>query len=249
MPINQHWGQFRVTSLPTEILVTLRDEIKAELWSRKKAESINEARASHLKIKPPTVISAESFAAVNTENLLSIDHNKSNKSRYLPFLIAQDWGHLFTGDFDQEKRYCVYAHVDPSGKFVAADSCGGNFGGMPFYIGKGCGNRPHDLKRNQAHGQRIANVVKNGFSQQDIVKIIKADICEKEALELEAKFIYFFGTAYDDFAGPLVNLDRSKRPEFVGKMVTIPTKKASPEHWIKAWKKGLIIAAGGKSSA
>ncbi len=105
---------------------------------------------------------------------------------------------------------------------------GGKIGGVPFYIGKGCGGRAFDLKRNQAHGQHIKNVIGSGFAAEDIVVIIKDMMTEAEALELEAKWIYCLGTAYDKPAGPLVNIDRSIRPEFIGVMTPYPPKVKTP---------------------
>jgi hypothetical protein len=45
-------------------------------------------------------------------------------------------------------------------------------------------------------------------------------------MELEAKLIYFFGTIYEkNRKGLLLNLDLSKRPDFVGIMHRTITKK------------------------
>lgn len=120
-----------------------------------------------------------------------------------------------------EAKYYVYAHVHPdlccmevkdeAGLFV-----GYRIDGVPFYIGKGCGDRAYDLSRNEGHGVELRGLKKAGVRPNDIVKIIAENLTESEALKLESKLIYFFGTRYEKgIDGLLVNLDIPRRPEIL----------------------------------
>jgi hypothetical protein len=134
--------------------------------------------------------------------------------KYLKSLLKQDWSFLFKDDcLDEEKKYYVYAHVIPKKvrpKLLARI----NIFGEPFYIGKGTGGRAYDMKRNQGHGKRIKRILDNGYTAKNIVNIIKDNLSEAEAYELESKLIYFFGTIYEPRKnkGILLNLDIGKRP-------------------------------------
>jgi hypothetical protein len=84
-----------------------------------------------------------------------------------------------------------------------------------IYIGKGTKERAFNLRRNQARGIKLKQAISNGHQRDEIVGIIKANLTELEALELEAKLIYFFGTVYEKYrAGILLNWGLSLRPEF-----------------------------------
>lgn len=129
--------------------------------------------------------------------------------------------------------YYVYAHVDArKDVFKSLPECGGNWRGMPFYIGKGIGRRAYDLKRNQGHGKRIAELLELGMGPNDIVHIAFSGLSERKALEIEAKCIYFFGSIYEPGKrgkrGRLLNLDIPKLPEFSGVMVNYRTGQQSP---------------------
>lgn len=139
-----------------------------------------------------------------------------------PSLIQQDWSDVYPCAGGDRKFY-VYAHVDPSkAAFCSSAANGGNWGGMPFYIGKGTGARAFDLKRNQGHGKRLAALVTAGVPEEIIVKIVWDGLTEQEAFALEAKCIYFFGTVYElgkaGKRGMLLNLDVPKIPVFEGVM-------------------------------
>lgn len=81
-------------------------------------------------------------------------------------------------------EYYVYAH------YVTGES-------LPFYIGKGKGNRAYDLKGRSKFWNRKA---KNGFT----VKFIRTNLTEETSLLLETKMILFYGRR-DSGTGCLVN--------------------------------------------
>lgn len=127
-------------------------------------------------------------------------------------LLEEDWTSLFQGS--QDRRFYVYAHVVPSSKRLIYDcKIKLEFKGTPFYIGKGTGARAYDLKRNQGHGATLLDLSRAGRMPDQIVTIIESDLTEPEALALESKLIYFFGTKYQkDRQGILVNLDVPRTP-------------------------------------
>jgi len=145
---------------------------------------------------------------------LPLDGHYCRCLSYLPYLLSQDWTHLHKYDWlDEEKKYYVYAHTDPlkqnthiSQRLIVP--------GIPFYIGKGTGNRAWDLKRNQGHGKKIKEVSLY-VPEKDIVFIIKDNLTEEQALILESKLIYFFGTIYGlRKKGVLYNLNEERTPVF-----------------------------------
>jgi hypothetical protein len=72
------------------------------------------------------------------------------------------------------------------------------------------------LKRNEGHGKRLRAVQALGYPATAIVHLIAEHLTEQEALCLEAKLIYFFGSIYDTTAkGCLVNLADHMRPDFL----------------------------------
>jgi hypothetical protein len=112
-------------------------------------------------------------------------------------------------NLSDNKNYYVYAHCDPffklkadtNGKIAFASTLGLCY--LPFYIGKGEGNRAHDLNRNESHRKKRQFIEKSNKTIQ-VVKI-KDNLTEKEALMLESKLIDIFGLT--SFGGWLVNLD------------------------------------------
>lgn len=173
----------------------------------------------------------QDWVAANSATLLSVPGVNSSppiqRGPYLEPLVAQDWSSLFVGKFDADRRYYVYAHIDPTKtKFKAPECAGGAYAGRPFYIGKGSGERAYCLKRNQGHGKMLRSLLATGFTADEIVHIVKDGLTEREAFELEAKLIYFFGTLYgkrkaSKVYGWLCNLEEPKRPEFVGVMTSL----------------------------
>ena len=156
-------------------------------------------------------------------------------AKYYSLLLDQDWSHLFSGDAEQ--KYYVYAHVKPSAKKIHLehDALPLKMNGVPFYIGKGTGDRAYDLKRNQGHGAFLKELQDAGVNKSDIVHIVSDCLSEPKAFELESKLIYLFGTKYEaDRRGMLVNLDIPARPEFVpfkqwAKAQSMETKWAASE--------------------
>jgi hypothetical protein len=226
-------NSFQLSFISFEALIQLRRDVSSEIDRRKKENSVLNRRRNITQKNRKSFNSIQDIDDYNCSGLLSVPPFSSagiqqrlcSKKRYLRSLLSQDWSDLFPSVASDEIFY-VYAHVDPSQPcFVALDDCGGNYGGTPFYIGKGCGDRAYDLKRNQAHGKYLKRILEKGFSAQDIVKIIAADLTESRALELESKLIYFFGTVYEKPEGALVNLDIPKRPNFKTGMNRYPTEK------------------------
>lgn len=131
----------------------------------------------------------------------------------------QDWSNLFA-EGDSERRYYVYAHLNPSQRSKLPNSNADyppGITGLPFYIGKGTGSRAYDLNRNQGHGARLKSLLSAGLRPDEVVCILRRDMTEREALVYESKLIYYFGTRYETGRrGVLVNLDIPPRPEGLG---------------------------------
>lgn len=225
-------NKFQLSCLDTETLIRLREDLKSELALRQK-DSFTGRRKKFIKERRTLKSECNSeIYAHNSSYCLSPPvvsgtraHVLSVMSRYLPALVAQDWSDVYACSGGERKFY-VYAHVDPREHCFITDSlAGGNWGGTPFYIGKGTGARSHDLKRNQAHGKRIKSILDSGFASKDIVKIVSDGLTHDEALMLEAKLIFFFGAEHARKSGILVNLDIPKTPEALGGMLRYKTKK------------------------
>jgi len=158
------------------------------------------------------------------------------KLRYFLPLVKQDWTHLFPNK-DESRKYYVYAHVGIKNGYISLPKEYGAQLQMPFYIGKGTGNRAFDLKRNQGHGAKIRQLLKKGRTPEKIVHIIKDGLTESEALALESQLIYFFGTIYHHKAGVLVNLDLPEIPTFKTTMHLPPTSRSIADKAKRAAKK------------
>jgi hypothetical protein len=187
--------------LPTEVLKTIRLKILSELKKRETSLSCDKT----------SIVTAFAGLPIPSQQI----NNKA--SEYLAHLLSQDWSEFFPNG-DLEPKYYVYAHVKPSASKLKIEerSLSLKFQGFPFYIGKGCGNRAHDLKRNQGHGALIKELIDSNIQSSEIVHFVKQGLTESKALELESKLIYFFGTRYEpDRRGLLVNLDIPKRPNFI----------------------------------
>lgn len=111
-------------------------------------------------------------------------------------------------NLDKSNKYYVYAHCYPSKIMVGKDGVTSwaatiGFENVPFYIGKGTGNRAYELDRNETH--RKVKQKLRALGQDIEVKIIKENLNEIEALCMESKLIDIFGIIGK--GGKLVNLD------------------------------------------
>jgi len=186
-----------LTKLPTEVLHSIRIALEKEIRDR-----IDGAKAaSHLQ-----------------RNVLGRFNKQIRRKfhgrlfEFLGTILDEDWTPLFKGD--AERKYYVYAHVNPSKKLVEYEhpKCHIKTLGVPFYIGKGTGSRAYDLSRNEGHGVILRQLKEKGKTSDDIVFILKEGLTEPESLALESQLIYFFGTKFDKRQGILVNLEIPPRP-------------------------------------
>lgn len=123
-------------------------------------------------------------------------------------ILNTDISHLYSSD-NSDSKYYVYVHCDPffklnataNGKIAFAATMG--IESLPFYVGKGEGNRAYDLNRNESHRKKRQMIEMSG--KHIDVKIVKDKLTETEALALESKLIDIFGMK--SFGGWLVNLD------------------------------------------
>lgn len=186
------------SKLPTEVLHSIRVAIEKEVRSRLD----------------------ENKCAARTERDLVNKYAKRVKSsfhashlRYLDHLLSQDWTGLFGGETD--RKYYVYIHAYPKGKSVRFhhEKCVIDTAGLPFYVGKGTGNRAYDMNRNEGHGVILRQLKGKGHTSGEIVSIVKDGMTEAEAYALESQLIHFFGTKFDKSQGILVNLETPKVPQ------------------------------------
>lgn len=224
----------QLSALPSAFLHSLLKDIQSELRSRK-MPSKNSARRefiSQLSSRNPQTFEQyrDQMQAWNSKECRSLRHANDPihlREKYLGALLAQDWSSVFP-ETSQGGCFYVYAHVDPTQRVCNQPAeAGGCYGGQPFYIGKGCGERAWDLKRNQGHGTRLRQLVAQGWKPEDIVHIAFEGLSENKAFEIESKLIYFFGTVYqlDRKFGCLLNLDVPKTPVFVKEMEKILLRK------------------------
>jgi hypothetical protein len=226
-------NEFQLGHLFTPDLIKLRNAANNELKVRRRQEQRHKRSEFAASLKPVQTKKSD-IEIANCSSLLAIPHHKTRKinscSPYFPSLIKQDWGHLYNGG-DKEEKYYVYVHVDQTKSiFVTTEECGGNYGGQPFYVGKGTGERAFDLNRNQGHGKVIKSLLGKGLTKSDIVRVVFQNLTEAKAFEIESKLIYFFGTIYDKQIkkqGCLYNLEIPKLPEFVGEMTEFQNNKFS----------------------
>jgi hypothetical protein len=225
--------KFQLQYIPTEDLLQLREEIKLELHLRRKAASVDHRKKVVASLKPVDFQKIEDFHSIISQHNISAalaipligQTHPSHNIKDLSDLLAQPWGN---GISLEPGKFYVYAHVDPrKDVFISTASAGGNLGGTPFYIGKGCGKRAWDLKRNQGHGIRLKQILDDGFDGESIVKILFENLSESKALDIERKLIYYFGTIYqkDRKCGMLLNLDIPAPPEFSGAMHKYTSRK------------------------
>lgn len=125
-------------------------------------------------------------------------------------------------------EHYVYAHCSPSSVLNVKENARHLFAAelgmthVPFYIGKGIGERADDLTRNEGHRKIRQHLLKEGKDVQ--VFKIKTGMSEDAAFGLEGKLIDIFALKYLCKYGMLVNLDegmfskerRSKYPKGAG---------------------------------
>lgn len=193
-------NELNFKTLPTEVLQILKAKVCDELWKRQ--DIVQKERLTDRRLTESVTFKTQ----VNKKG------NKQKNSVNFKSLMMEDWTNLFSGS--SEKKFYVYAHVEPGTQILGFDkSLLPHFQGRPFYIGKGTGSRAFDLKRNQGHGAILSELASHGKKSSEIVQIMKDGLTEPEALALEAKLIYFFGTRYERLRdGILVNLDIPKTP-------------------------------------
>ncbi len=223
----------KLDSIPTETLVSIKHAINKEIRKRKQDDFVSKRLKwlETLDFSDRTLPKNKRLLLRANEDLC-LDFPGSNKKhykhlfKYLPYLLRQDWSYLFEHANDLESYYYVYAHIDPNENPTSLSVFDCDLKGTPFYIGKGKGQRVWDLNRNQGHGKRIRQIIKDGYPKNSIPAIIKDCLTEKAALELEAKLIYFFASVYDKKRkGCLLNLADYIKPNFVGIMRKIPFQK------------------------
>lgn len=225
-----------VRNLNNGQLKNLQAQVSQEMKKRKRlSQTINRTPP---KDDGPIDMEAFSINSSEVRSLPFLSKSVSKRSPYFKALICQDWSDLYPRDTDFGPYY-VYAHVQPFGhKFSQKKEFGGDFQGMPFYIGKGVGDRAFNLKRNEGHGVRLRKLLRDGFLPDDIVHIAFDGLSEQKAFEIEAKLIYFFGGMFDRERrnGLLVNLDIPKVPMFPEEMVKEKTHNRS-----KSNKRELLL--------
>lgn len=222
--------------ISTDQLKELRELFKQEIKKRRVDKTLDWARRKKIILKPYDPDASldqirRDILHYNSSRCLAfpstlLQSHPNDRLKYIKCLIGQDWSHLFSVG-DTRKLYYVYAHCDPREKSILCPTeLGGVTSGTPFYVGKGTGKRAWSMNRNQGHGLKIKDILRNGFSDFDIVHIFKDGLTEAEAFELESKLIYYFGTKYEENRnGTLLNLDIPDRPNFLDVMKKIPSRK------------------------
>lgn len=225
---------FNLSTVPTEFLVSLKHSINQELRNRKHVEYVQKRLTSLHQVKKSQMSlgdCSEILISANKDLLLALPADVrrmdlSHRTKYLSCILAQDWSFLFPTASTNNPIYYVYVHVDPRKPVTPLKVLNFVIAGEPFYVGKGCDSRAWTLSRNQGHGKRIQHIRKAGFPDSSMVQIVSENLSEREALSLEAKLIYYFGSIYDEQGkGFLLNLADHMRPNFVATMPKLPRRK------------------------
>jgi len=114
-------------------------------------------------------------------------------------------------ELSEDRKYYVYCHLNPEKPVIVkgrpnalvafSATLGMNY--LPFYVGKGSGDRYSNVTRNETH-KKVVQYLKQR-EKEPIIHIIKDNLIEKEALSLESKLIDIYGL--DIYGGYLTNLD------------------------------------------
>lgn len=132
-------------------------------------------------------------------------------------ILETNISHLYSdisSSLDSNNIYYVYAHLDTtnvinnkkSAKLMFCAALGLEY--IPFYIGKGVGDRHLDLNRNDTHRKVRSKCKAAGKDIES--KIIFNNLTEQEAFEIESKLIDILGSiTYKN--GLLVNLDEGHK--------------------------------------
>lgn len=154
----------------------------------------------------------------------------NNKQTMFFKFFHDDWTHFFQYADNEKRNYYVYYHTDITKDDISfsrdkyEESV--KFVGLPFYIGKGTGDRYLNLhSRNSAHRKRIEALNKIGIEKDKICFKLFENLTEREAFALESKLISFLGSTneiprsvryFTGFnGGLLINSDVPPRPKWV----------------------------------
>lgn len=199
------------------------------LKKRKILDRVHQAISKNM----PETLDRNLRPVLQTKKSKKVMPNYTSKTESILFnFLSEDWSDLLTGEYDEKKVYYVYYHSDPAFKetvFVHGDDKI-VFSGKPFYVGKGVGNRYLSKTRSKSHLSCL-NKIEEVYPKEEIYHIFKDGLTEKEALEMEAKLINFFGckselsdinTHFHGFRGGfLINADTAIRPQYVSDLVRV----------------------------
>jgi hypothetical protein len=137
-----------------------------------------------------------------------------------------------TLELDSTPKYYVYAHtksskLKPNSK--AIDAFSQIYVGLkekPFYIGKGTGNRYLQKDRNEYYNKYRVQLLAEKIAVDHV--IVKNNLTEYEALELESKLIDIYGIKAEGRS--LLNLDSCYKPVLRRKMYPVECLSIFPKH-------------------
>lgn len=117
-----------------------------------------------------------------------------------------------------DKSFYVYMHCNPLKKLNVKNDIRDAFLAVkfalthvPFYVGKGTGNRYLEFNRNDSHRKIRTSILNSG---NDIIPVIIANnLTEAAAFSLESKLIDILGLKSLSAGGMLVNLDEGLLPK------------------------------------
>lgn len=148
-----------------------------------------------LKLLIDSRIKSESKKSISQRSSIEIPLSKPSKAfdKSLSSLVNDDWSHLFSSYSSNGNNFYVYFHGRPNSDRRKYKSLGCVTFTSPFYVGVGQGDRAYNFKRTSIHQKKLSDLVSKGFAREDIVHIVKREMSEAEARELESKLIVYFG--------------------------------------------------------